>query len=271
MANDVLPMRALFPVCRDVLQARLQPLHYAELTRLALRHLGIPETAVNWARQIEDVREKLLLAGRYASFYVGRPHCLGAARGWFATPQYELVNPTHGIRIPARVQPAITGAFETALRWPHMQAHFPALPTAHARAAAQGLVLEHYVRAWFQEHWPEFYRAPDNAGRWTQACAHDFKLVVHERVYAIDVCGPGRNGVYRLGNKLPVHFHLLCAPLDTDVLWFSVRPGRIYTAAGELELPAGGIAPERMIVWLNCMQAGLPYTVLKTAAGRGNA
>lgn len=76
MARDTLSMTEIFPACQAVLLEAWEPLHYVGLTRRAVARLGVLPESLNWNRQIEDVREKLLDARRYGLAYTGAPECL---------------------------------------------------------------------------------------------------------------------------------------------------------------------------------------------------
>lgn len=262
MAVDTLPFNAIFPVCRKILDRELRLIHYAELTRLALVQLGLNDNDVNWQRQIEDVREKMLLAGQYDTFYTGKPHCLAGVSWWFESSQLRLLNPSSGVVIPGDATAGADGAFEALMRDPFMKVKTSAPCEKIARGRANGIVLEKHVAYWFQTRWPEFYLPPDNEGQWSAWCDHDFKLKINGNTYKIDVSGKKLNGSY--GNpgqgKRRVDFHLICEIVNHDIIWRSVYRGKNYT---DLILPEGqsfgGIWPERMIVWLNCLKHKLDY------------
>lgn len=269
MAVDTLPMTEFFTICKDVLKRELRPIHYVELTQKALGVMGLTKKDVNWQRQIEDVREKMLRLGQFESFYIGKPYCLGGLRWWFIGEQLRLFNPSSGIIIPGNASDGADGAFESLMRDPYMKAkHLSPNDPRIARGRASGLVLEKHVAHWFKRNWPELYLPPDNEGKWEQDCPHDFKLRVNGKVFNIDVSGPHqKNGQY--GNpgygKKKVDFHFLCEIIGQDVLWRSVVQGRDYT---EYIFPEGetfrNIWPERIAVWLNCYKNGIDYQAIKS-------
>lgn len=268
MAVDTLPFDEIFPVCRKILDQELRPLHYTDLTERGLKQLGLTRQDVNWQRQIEDIREKMLLAGQQDTFYIGKPHCLAGVRWWFESDQLRLFNPTLGIIIPGNATAGANGAFEALMRDPWLKTKTHAPDERRLRARANGFVLEKHVAHWFQARWPGFYQPPENKGQWEKSCDHDFKLNIKGNVAKVDVTGPRLNGYY--GNpgqgKHSTHFHLLCEIVGQDVVWRSVYKGQDYQTyiypEGQI---FGGIWPERMAVWLNCHQDGLDYQAIKSA------
>lgn len=267
MAIDTVKMDELFPVCRDILKKELKPIHYTDLTAKALQYLGLTENDVNWQRQIEDVREKMLLAGQYKTFYIGKPYCLAGLRWWFESDQLRLINPTTGIKIPGDASAGADGAFEALMRDPNMKIKTTAPIERIAKVRTSGLVLEKHVAYWFKKNWPVFYLPPDNERQWATPCNHDFKLKIKNNIFKVDVTGKRLNGNY--GNpgegKRAVDFHLLCEIIGPDVLWHSVYRGSDYK---KIIIPEGqsfnGMWPERMIVWLNCLRDGIDYQAIKS-------
>lgn len=264
MAIDTLPMSEMFSTCYKILKRKLVPIHYATLTEMALAEQGLSKSDVHWERQIEDVREKMLQAGRYETFYTGRPLCLAGIRWWFENEQQRLFHPTDGITIPGNATSGADGAYEALMRDPYMQKKTSAPDDRIARTRANGLVLEKHVARWFKELWPRFYLPPDNEGQWKRFCDHDFKLKVDGKTYQVDVSGPRLNGQF--GNpgqgKRKTDFHLICEITGQDVAWRSVYQGKDYQG---VILPEGGIYPERMIVWLNCRQNQVDYEAVKNS------
>lgn len=266
MAIDTLPFDTVFPVCRKILDRELRPIHYRELTEKALGQLGLTIKDVHWQRQIEDVREKMLEAGRYETFYIGHPYCLAGVKWWFKSDQTMLFNPTEGIIIPGNAQAGADGAFEALMRDPYMKIKTNAPTDRIAKGRASGLVLEKHVAYWFKSKWPMLYVPPDNEGQWTQWCDHDFKLKVNGQIARVDVSGPRQNGLF--GNpgqgKRGVDFHLICEITGQDILWRSIFRGDSYKSSifpdGET---SGGFWPERMIVWLNCIRDGIDYKTIR--------
>lgn len=284
MANDTIPLPEISRACYQVLSEKLLPMHYTDLTKLGLGKLGLTDKDVNWQRQIEDVREKMLQASYRDTFYIGQPYCLGGIRWWFETRQLRIFHPTHGVIIPGNASSGRDGAFEALMRDPYLKIkktdQHPCLncgqyqrPTWYDRVAkgrANGFVIERHVADWFKLLWPEFYLPPDNQGNWRQFCQHDFKLRLDNTTYEVDVTGPRQNGTF--GNpgqgKGKVTFHLVCEITGQDVLWRSVIPGNKYNH--EINPDSDGSYPEKMIVWLNCRKWNVDYKGVRSALLPGN-
>lgn len=262
MANDVLGLAEMVDACEKVLRDEMRPIYYQDLTEMALARLGYSPRDVNWKRQIEDVREHVLEAGRKGMVYFPKPHYLGAIGWWFEDGQLRLIHPTQGIIIPGHAEHGADGAFECIMRSPFMLAKGETRPENLATRRARGLVLEKHVAGWFHDKWPQFYQPPDNDKRWMQPCAHDFKLEVDGRTYLVDVSGPSANGQYGMpGNgKATTGLHLICEIQGQDVLWRSVVSGKEFSA--NINPDFHGKTPESMVVWLNCHKYGIDYEAL---------
>lgn len=256
-------MRDLFPACVNVLSKVLRPLHYADLTERAMKACGIPQPRQSpwFKKNIENVREKLLQAGQYETFYTGAPMFAGAFRSWFVSDA-QLAMTLDYVEISGSAKAGAEGAFDALMRSPHMLIHNPGL--AHTerlnRIRASGLVLEKHVSQWFERRYPEFYADPDNHGAWTIPCSHDFKLVVENRVFAIDVAGPDENGNYgKRGRKRPTDLHFICRLHGDHCLWEGVVRGEGYQPDID---PASIFSPTAFLVWLNCAKHGIPYDAI---------
>lgn len=264
MGLDTLPFPTIFPVCVDILRENLIPTHYVELTKAALLKLGLTPNDVNWQRQIEDVREKLLQAGRYETFYIGDPYCLGGLRWWFETGQLRLLHPTQGITIPGNAQSGVNGAFEALMRFPEYKIKNPNAPLENRTyTCARGLVLQEHISDWFKQKWPKFWLPPENHKQWKTGCSHDFRLNIDGDIIKIDVSGPRLNGTFgNPGNgKHLTDFHLICEIIGQDVLWRDIRRGTEYQS---ILFPEAGICPERLVVWLNCLKHNIDYKAIKS-------
>lgn len=270
MANDVVPMPKMFKACRDVLGRMLIPLRYDELTMMALSELGLSKSTIHWQRQIEDVREKMLMAGRYGSFYIGAPHCLAGLKWWFKSSQERLIHPTPGILISSSATAGANGAFEALMRNPYLLKKTSASDERIMEARAKGMILQSHITDWFQQKYPGFYRPPDNEGRWQIPCDHDFKLCIDGQIFKFDVSGPHLNGRYgNPGNgKKATRFHLLGEIANEGVWLKTVIRGSDY---GSIIFPDfEGVWPERLIVWLNCKRERLDYNVIKEQLWRSD-
>lgn len=253
----------LFPACRDALDEARRPLHYHELTRRGLARIGVPIRDIQFSEVCEDVREKLLIAEQYDTFYTGKPLRLAALRSWFKTEQ-PLLFQFDTIVIPGNASAGARGAYEGLMRYAYM------LQKTTMERRASGLVLEQHVALWFKEHWPTFYQPPDNAGQWDKPCDHDFKLAIGNTVLKVDVSGPRYNGQFgNPGNgKHRTHLHLICEIGGQDVYWRGVVAGREYN---DIVVPELARSPLQMVVWLNCLQDSIAYDIVSNAACRHRA
>lgn len=131
--SGVVKMDVLFPACVEVLREEQRPMHYAELTRKALARLGYGWYDVPWHKQIEDVREKLLLAGSRGTAYVGMPYCVGVLKEWFPSPERQVTigakNLTFrqqslnmdSVVLPLKTEICIEAMVDTIYRFHYMQ------------------------------------------------------------------------------------------------------------------------------------------------------
>ncbi len=266
MTNLVPSMSDLLPACIKVLDTELKPIHYRELTAKALRSIDVDVTRISMFRAIEDVREKLPDSKKYDVFYTGAPDCLMARRQWFKHNQLPLFNNTAdvSIRISGSASAGITGAFEALMRDEFMLDKFNGNKERRCKGRARGLVVEHHVAQWFQRTWPEFYLPPDNHGVWDKPCSHDFKLKVGGAIILVDVAGQNANGSFGKPQKRATSLHLLCSVSGDDVIWEAVTRGEHYN---ESTTPETSLSPANMIVWLNCVNAGIDHVALRRTVG----
>lgn len=234
-------------------------MHYAELTRLALVNLTAGPDDLFRAK--EDVREKMLLAGRYGTAYTGQPECFGIVRDWFPSPQTPLLNlDARTIRIAGSASSAEMAAFEAVMRARHMiQKHPNADPEKRFRGLARGMAIEHHVSPWFRDKWPGLYRDAENKGVWHEWCSHDFRLDLPSirRMVEVDVMGPLGDGDFGVPNgKQRVDIHVMASIDGDDVILHGFRPGPQLSDrfAAENTMP-----PQMLIVWLNCESIGIDY------------
>jgi hypothetical protein len=250
-------MHRVFAEAVAVLDHARTPLHYADLAELALERLGRSRSSVDWPRQIEDVREKLLLARRLGTAYVGAPHCLAVKQAWFGTDQLDLLN-ADSVLIPVDLLAVVDGVVEAWQREEHMLRKVRgSSDLRRMRALFKGFVVEAQVKPFFAAMWPNFYEAPDNEGRVTSSCAHDFKLRINGRLFLVDVFSRKLNGSYDPPQYKPrATLHLACDLEQDSVIWRGVA-GRDEFVEGIH--PVTLRSPLRMVVWLNSEHAGLPY------------
>lgn len=269
--NDVVPQKLLFEAVVSSLKHARVPLHYKTLTNIAITSLGLDKRALNMHKVIEDVREQLLDAGRLGTFYVPRPHCLGALREWFRCPQ-EMLFHLDRVHINGSAKSGVLGAYEALMRAPFMIDKTISGDVMNRNMArAKGLVLEQHVFGWMLETWPEFVLPAENEGQYHRPCSHDFRLEVNGQIIKVDVAGKSyltqMYGSPRFG-KQTTDLHLLCCIERDDVFLEGVQRG---TEFGEHVMPVQATSPMKFIVWLNCLQAGLPYALLSDVARKGQA
>jgi hypothetical protein len=254
-------MRDLFPKCVDVLSDALAPIHYAELTRQALRRLGVANSQTNFQKEIENVREKLLLAEQRGTFYTGGPLYAGALQHWFVFDA-QLSMTMDYIEIHGSAKAGADGAFEALMRSPFMGVNNPEMANTERlyRVRSSGLVLEKHVADWFNRRYPEFYSDAENAGKWRDPCSHDFILTVNDRRFLIDVAGPDDRGKYgRRGKKKPTDLHLTCRIHGDNCLFEGVVRGEGFNSSID---PASIFSPTAFVVWLNCAKLGIQYSAV---------
>lgn len=259
----VVPQCELFQECAMVLEESLRPMHYRDLSLQAIKRLGYRESQVSMFRVIEDVREKMLVKGRFGTGYLGKPHCLAFKKQWFKTAQLEMFH-VDSVLIPSSAMAGFNGALEALMRAPHMlQRSTRANLYVRNQAIARGLVIEKHVAAWFRASWPEFFCKPNNQSNWRKPCPHDFKLKVGGRTLEIDVAGPNRHGVYgNVFGKKRVDLHLLCRMVNDGIVWEGVVTGRNFNAH---IVPENSLSPKRMVVWLNTLKSGHEYDLIAQA------
>lgn len=243
----------LLPACADVLTERLVPIHYSDLTEMAIRKIGYQISRINMFRTIEDVRERLPRKRDLGVFYTSAPACLMAKKSWFPSMQLPLLNPDFVV-IPGSATCGYLGAFESLMRDKHMEDHWHGNVMSKNRNRARGLVIEKHVSEWFRLKWPGMYEMPDNNGIWEKSCSHDFKLIVGGKKYLVDVAGLGRNGYQ--SNKKSTDIHLLCRIDGDNVVWEGVSSGKRLS---EICMPEEAKSPISMVVWLNCHASGIDY------------
>jgi hypothetical protein len=161
------PMPLVFDACRRVLDREMRPIHYGELTGLALDELGVRRSSVHWPKQIEDVREKCAEAGQLGIVYVPAPHCVALLREWVPSKNSQPdLFPTRSYTLGVTVRAAIRAGVEAQMRAKYMVKKTNAPDERVAETRYRGLLLEHQLREWFRETYPEFYEDPPNEEQW---------------------------------------------------------------------------------------------------------
>lgn len=276
----------------DVLDSALVPMHYADLTGRALAAVRVPVGEVDFKRQKEDVREKILQARQNGMFYAGDPLCMGAKTRWFRLPNKRLLIPQdETIRIPGDLKTAIEASVEAQLRSPmmigkrdwakaacHLFASDPrsaltdpsTLADLHHlfRARTCGLVNEAHVSQWFRSQWPSLWIEKTNANDYTRPCSDDFRLRIDGQVRTVDVMGPNSKDDFKNpgGGKRPAYYHMLCR-LDTDgVVWERTVRGEDFAKSDDAIPEHVGLTAVQMTVYLNCLAGGISYGAMRQAA-----
>jgi len=276
----------------DVLDRALVPMHYADLTELALSDVHVPVSGVDFKRQKEDVREKILEARQNGMFYAGAPLCVGAKTRWFRLSQRQLiVSPDETIRIPGNILVAVEASVEAHLRSPLMIPKAPPMKRAcedfvrDPRAALRdrqtlgtlqklftariaGIINEAHVSAWFRAQWPSLWVEKSNADDYARWSSDDFRLMIGGRLRTVDVMGHNSSGEYANpgGGKAPATYHALCR-LDADgVVWERVIRGEDFEHADNAIPESVGLTAVQMTVYLNCVAGGIDHGLLRRAA-----
>ena len=261
MANDTISMTDLFPKCISVLRDQLVPMHYRALTELALNRLERPIESVNYLRQIEDVREKLLEAGRLGTRYTGAPLYLAYMDEWVSRPTAPLLfNPSEPVVIPADIFESEDAMVSGLFRRDYMITKTDAPLKRRYKALARGLIVEQHVAKWFECQWPAFYIHPDNYEQWEKPCDHDFKLELGGRIIPVDVAGQHLNGMYgRSAAKKATTLHLIASSERDGIYLHGFKRGKDFVEVFD-EWATNPI--QCLIVYLNCLAKGIDYAVL---------
>jgi hypothetical protein len=270
-------------------------MHYADLTKAALAVVHVSEADIDFKRQIEDVREKILQARQNGMFYIGSPLCMGAKTRWFRLEQrHLLVSPDETIRIPASLRTAVEASVEAQLRSPCMIPKTPLMKIAcedFARdprsalrdkatlgtlqklltARLSGLINEAHVSQWFRQQWPSLWVEKSNADDYTGWSCDDFRLMVGDQLRSVDVMGPNKDDEYANpgGGKRPAAYHVLCRLDETGVVWERVVRGEDFANADGAIPERVGLTAVQMTVYLNCVAKGLDYGLLRRTAMAG--
>lgn len=261
----MIPMTPLFRACERILAQKLVPIHYDILTHLAIRLLDLTTTPSEERRAKEDVREKMLEARRYGTFYVPKPDCLGAIQKWFQREKTLFNVDAYAVHVEANATLAVEAATELVMRRPYLLTKVNDC-FSRWQAAARGYVIEKHVAAKFKNEWPEFYRPAANEGRWDEWCDHDFQIHVGGHRWLIDAMGPRRDGLFgkpRGGGKRNVDFHIAASICDSIVI-HGFRRGKDFT-----DDPFGAEQTEplsSLLVFLNCYQEHIDWEHIKSYA-----
>jgi hypothetical protein len=247
----------MFPACVEVLKEKLVPLHYAELTRLAIQRLGEYEFTINMKRQKEDVRERLLLPGRYGCFYTGKPHYLACLSRWFHINYYKAFEEMDDyIKVEPKMSSAFEGSFEALMRSEYMLNKANSDKAVKNKRVSKGLMIEAVAKSYFKDNFPSLFGEPENHGNYRKPCDHDFILHLKHRSLKIDICGPNASGMFgNVGNKKTTDFHVLCRVINDELYITGILKGENFVdeiLRNELKLCNTATEPVRFVVWLNC-------------------
>jgi hypothetical protein len=258
-------MTDLFPACVRVLESKLMPMRYNDLTKEAIDLLGYSVKDVAMDKVSEDVREKLPMHRQHGVVYLEKPYCLMARRRWFQNQQLDLFNSSAkdtAITIEGNVTSGIEGAYVTLMR---TQGNMQEKTDMHTRC--KGLVIEQHVTDWFRENYPEFYRPASNAGDWEKWSKEDFFLKIPGKLIAVDVASVSRrwSGEKIVLRKRTTDLHMFAriAPNGRDVQLVGTMLGANWTHD---IAPEETNDPRRLIVLLNCLKKGIPHNELKQLA-----
>ena len=181
----------LFRQCRQILDRRCEPVHYVDLTRLALGEM-LGECRADLSALTTAVR----LAARGETFYTGddvQPcHSIGLAK-WLIAEESRLVPCANDIvNIPPNYEYALTSTVNTVARMPHIIDKFGLGVERHTRQVARGFLHEEHVAGWFRNRWPTLFHAPENPHNAKAPCAHDFRLEINGEMVKFDVAPNAR-------------------------------------------------------------------------------
>ena len=264
------PMKQLFDACHTVLHNAMCPLRYGILVEKALALLGMDMPHGLERRRVkEDVREKMLEAGQRGSFYVPSPLCYAGLLEWFLGKQRDLFNAqAYDLIIPAHASWSVDACTESHMRRPHM---LTKVADCYQRWAglSRGMLIQNHISQWFREQWPDQWRPPDNEGKWSSPCDHDFKLLLpagYGGLSKVDAMGPRADGAFGFpqgGGKRPVDIHLAGSMReDHFILHGFIQGHQLCEDFG----PDNTQSICRLVVILNCEKYGIDYETVKAAA-----
>jgi len=260
LVSQVLSQPLIFMECRKVLDEQIAPIHYADLTKLAIHRLGYSEDEINMFKQKEDVRQ--WLPGKYDVGYIKHPHYVMYLKSWVSyAVQYSLLNSQNPYIIPANLNDSWKACEELLLRYPYLQNKFNKEPEQLAHDRAKGYLIEFHVTGWFKSKWPEFVQEPKNFRLWSEPCSHDFKLALPGITRLVDVMGPNHDGEWSLvKGKNPTDIHLI-ADIDTNknaVVIEGYKGGEDFNG----HISKYNTKPiQWMIFYLNALSNDIPYQV----------
>jgi hypothetical protein len=257
-----------------VLREYVRPLHYKDLTRLALGRLDLaPKEDVNekeFRCIAEDVREKVLQQGsQHGLGYIGHPECLGYLLEWFPK-QTSLINGYPPEKVVPTTDLCLVASTDALLR------HSTILKKSgtdldHAKRVARGFLIQHVVADYFRNQWPSLWRPASNAGQFARPSADDFRLYIPSqgRVITVDVAGPHRDGLFGAtrGGKPAADLHIVAS---IEHGWVMIHG---FVWPDQFQSRRFSTVETQPFVWLrcflNCEVAGIDYeSLLERVCGK---
>lgn len=266
MADDVVDIAEIWPACIAELEDRLYPVNYRDLTELALSRLGLTREAVNWSRQIEDVRERFAKGPKHKREvgYTGPPSYLAFLQSWVRRDlQHSLLNNEKAVSIVANFPSSEEACFEALMRAPTMLTKTATSRVRRIRGLARGMLIQEHVTEYFRSRWPEYYHPPENDQQWDRWSDHDFKLVMGVKLWKVDVLGEHLEGGYGLARmKRAVDIHVLAKLAGNRLVIEGFCRGKALQQLQDFNWwDSSPIQP--LLVYLNCQKAGIDYAELR--------
>lgn len=267
-----IPAKVLIETAEEILADEMKPVRWQRLGDLCIERL---DHRPKDTKERGDIRDQVAwFAGQEKRdlFYLrpdSRPDikhvCLAS---WFGKvayplfPQFDFEFPVPDCRLTvAAAQRAIA---EVRARSPFMLNKYNKNPNCLGADRVAALWAEQQVRDQMKELWPRLYYPPDNEGRHSQWCEHDFKLLLGRRgpsaFVKVDVATPNRTsgwwGATKSGGKRGTDVHLCVKVQGEKVDWCGVLRGSDFEKG---EYPQERLIPFwRFELWLNCEQPDVP-------------
>jgi hypothetical protein len=206
-------------------------------------------------------------------FYISRPYYAGLKTSWFPPLQGKVNQRSFfgsAFSAPASLESAIEGAYDGVMRpMRKRDENIPDAITIYTKL--RGKAIEQVVVDYFAEHYPEFFRDPDNKGKRREGASHDFKLqIAPGRLFHLDVFGRddrGR-GVFCLHpDKKLVDYHIAVEPLGSNFVIRGIFKKRVVEQYRGRVLPLWRALPAKTFLFeLNCYKHHIDYQQLLKAA-----
>lgn len=267
ISNGVIRQNDLRPLCDKILEREVRPMHYADLTKEAIKAAGL-HNGYNVDKIKEDVREKILVAGLDDSGYVGTPYCLAFKRSWVKRNQAKF-NFDEPITVPVTVSSSTAGACETVFRYRYMlqknTMEFERIDEAsegNVQFRMRRLIIEHNVSDYFKKRWPKLWLPASNNKKYKTSAPDDFRIKVEGSKLNIDVCTPDKEGkVGKVNMKKEAWVHVVAENPQDELNIVGFIPGKMFKGS---RWSIGELYPiNQLIFYLNCVDAGIPYSIFK--------